>query len=72
MVFRRFRPKLPYLLVWRIGAYGSSVRGFFDGSVDGEAVKFLEELLKDGPVGSKAVLDAAQQAGIARRTIVSL
>src|SRR5262249_39590679 len=38
-------------------------------SAKSEAVKFLEDLLKDGPVGSQAVYDAARQAGIAERTL---
>jgi hypothetical protein len=38
-------------------------------SAKSEAVKFLEDLLRDGPMGSKAVYDAADQSGIAHRTI---
>lgn len=38
-------------------------------SAKSEAVKFLEDLLKDGPVCSQAVLDAATQAGINEKTL---
>jgi hypothetical protein len=34
-----------------------------------KAIRFLEDLLKDGPVGSQVVIDAASQAGIAEKTL---